>query len=46
MICEGSLIQILDREFSLDQIADAHRYIETDRKKGNLALINDLVPND
>jgi NADPH:quinone reductase-like Zn-dependent oxidoreductase len=39
MISEGSLLQVLDREFSLDQISDAHRYIETGRKKGNLALI-------
>ncbi|MFT6928492.1 MAG: NADPH:quinone reductase-like Zn-dependent oxidoreductase, partial [Psychromonas sp.] len=39
MILEGSLLQVLDREFSLDQISDAHRYIETGRKKGNLALI-------
>jgi NADPH:quinone reductase-like Zn-dependent oxidoreductase len=39
MVSEGSLLPVLDREFSLDQIADAHRYIETGRKKGNLALV-------
>lgn len=39
MVSEGSLLQVLDREFSLDQISDAHRYIETGRKKGNLALV-------
>jgi NADPH:quinone reductase-like Zn-dependent oxidoreductase len=39
MVSEGSLLPVLDREFSLDQIADAHRYIETGRKVGNLALV-------
>jgi NADPH:quinone reductase-like Zn-dependent oxidoreductase len=39
MILEGSLSPILDREFSLEQISDAHRYIETGRKRGNIALI-------
>ena len=44
MILEGSLLQILDREFCLDQISAAHRYIETGRKKGNIALIIGLSP--
>lgn len=40
MVVQGHLSQVMDREFDLVRIADAHRYVETGRKKGNLALLN------
>lgn len=39
MVSDGSLLPVIDRHFSLAEISDAHRYIETGRKRGNLALI-------
>ncbi|WP_117879576.1 NAD(P)-dependent alcohol dehydrogenase [Aureibaculum luteum] len=34
----GQLRSVIDRHYSLEQVADAHRYIETGHKTGNVVL--------
>ena len=34
----GTLRSVIDRSYPLQQAAEAHRYVETDRKKGNVVL--------
>ena len=35
---EGRLQPVIDRVYTLDEIREAHRYVDTERKKGNVVL--------
>ena len=39
VIQAGKLTMVMDRQFPLEKVADAHRYIATGHKKGNIAII-------
>lgn len=38
LLDEGKIRTIIDRAYSLDQIKDAHEYVETGHKRGNVVL--------
>jgi NADPH:quinone reductase-like Zn-dependent oxidoreductase len=38
MVAEGKFKPIIDREYSLDQIIEAYKYVETGQKTGNVIL--------
>ncbi|WP_437821749.1 NAD(P)-dependent alcohol dehydrogenase [Sorangium sp. So ce1078] len=38
LVARGALRPVIDRRYPLEAIADAHRYVETGRKRGNVVI--------
>ncbi len=36
----GELKSVIDKEYSLEDVQEAHRYVDTGRKRGNVVLVN------
>ena len=39
MVASGAVRALVDRSYTLDQISEAHRYVEEGRKRGNVVVV-------